>query len=189
MSKCLIESFAVEGGAGHLVLHVDELEAEEGLLLIHQQAQEYLVALPEGQGGVADTICDRQVAFPYPCQVAFGIDAHVGLTAPGVGGEEVHVLVGPGVGDEGDDATVVPPGDLQARLLLHLAQHALVGTLVGLALAAHAYPFAVAGVVLLLHPVQHQVALAVVDIAQCRLFHLSKSLLLASLTKSINLIN
>ena len=83
----------------------------------------------------------------------------------------MHVLVGPGVGDEGDDTAVVPASDCQACLLLHLAEHALVGALVGLALAAHADPFPVAGVVFLLHAVQHEVAVAVVDIAKRCLFH------------------
>ena len=64
--------------------------------------------------------------------------------------------------------------NLQACFLLHLAQHALVRRLVGLAFAAHAYPFAVAGVVLFLDAVQHQVAVTVVDIAECGLFHGTK---------------
>ena len=136
--------------------------------------EEYLVAFPEVYALVANTICDWQVLLLYPCQRALVVDAHVGIPAPGGGGEEVHVLVGPGVGDEGDDAAVVPAGNLQPRLFLHLTQHALVGALVGLALAADAYPLAVAGVVLFLHAMQHQIAVAVVDVAKCRLFHGTK---------------
>ena len=96
------------------------------------------------------------------------VDAHVGLPVPLGGGEEVHVFVGPRVGDEGDDAPVAPLRDLQPRLLLHLAQHALVRALVGLALAADAYPFAVAGVVILLHAVHHQPASVPFHITQSR---------------------
>ena len=68
----------------------------------------------------------------------------------------------------------MPLRDLQSRLLFDLAQHTLVGTLVGLALATYANPFPVAGVVGFLHAVQHQVAVAVVDIAEGCLFHIQK---------------
>ena len=82
----------------------------------------------------------------------------------------------------------MPLGNLQTRLLFDLAQHALVGTLVGLAFAAHAYPFAVAGVVLFLDAVQHQVAVTVVDIAECVCFMVQKKADVSALMDSENVV-
>ena len=162
----LFDFFSVEGGRGHFVVLVDELEGEEGGGAVEEEAEEDAVAFPEVEV--------HQPGFGNPGEGALVVDAHVGLAAPGGGGEEVHVFVGPRVGDEGDDAAVVPLGDVQSRLLLHLAQHALVGALVGFALATHANPLAVAGVVLFLDAVQHEVAVAVVNVAEGCLFHNTK---------------
>ena len=163
--------FSVERGTDHLVLHIDEFEGEEGLLFVEEEAEKYFVALPEGEGGVVCVREERQVGLADPCEGSFVVDAHIGIAAPCCGGKEVHVLVRPGVGDEGDDAAIVPLGDSQPCLLSHLSQHALVGTFVGFAFAAHTDPLAVACIVLFLCAVQHEVAVAVVNIAEGCLFH------------------
>ena len=44
------DGLSVESGADHFVLHVDEFEGKEGDAFVEEEAEEYLVALPEGKG-------------------------------------------------------------------------------------------------------------------------------------------
>ena len=128
------------------------------------EAEENLVAFPHGKV--------EQALFFNPFEVAF---VAFDLVARPVGADEdVHVLVVVDVVYEGDDATIAPFRDGEACFFPHLAQHAVLGALPFLKLAAHAEPFVVVEVVLFLGAVQHEVLAAALKIAKCCLFHNDK---------------
>ena len=129
--------------------------------MLIDEAQENLVAFPHGEF--------QKALFLNPFQVAF---VAFNLVARPVGADEdVHVLVIIDVVHEGDDATVAPFRDGETRLLPHLAQHAVLGALPFLELAAHAKPFVVVEIVLFLSAMQHETLRAAFQIAKCCLFH------------------
>ena len=152
----------VEFGGDEVVTTVFKFEREEGLVGIGQQAQEYLVAFPEGEV--------EELLFVNPCQFAFVTGSL--LTAPRGSGEEVHVFARPHVADEGDDAPIAPGEDGEAGFFLDFAKHTFVRTFVSLAFAAYTNPFVMAGIVFFLDAVEHQILVVAFEIAEGGLFHL-----------------
>ena len=152
--KVHLQRLPVEDGCLQRVVLVGQLQREERPFLA-DEAQEDLVALPSGQF--------KKVLFVDPFEVAFvAFDL---LASPVGADEDVHMLVGIDVMDEGDDAAVAPFRHGEAGLLPHLSQHTVLGALPFLELAAHAEPFVVVDVVLLLGAVQHEVLVAALQIA------------------------
>jgi len=129
--------------------------------MVVDEAQEYLVAFPHGEF--------QQALFLNPFEVALVADDLV--AGPAGADKDVHMLVVVDVMHKGDDATIAPFRDGEARFLPHLAQHTVFGALPFLKLAAHAEPFVVVEVVFLLGAMQHEVLRAAFKITQCRLFH------------------
>ena len=128
----------VQNGLHQLViLVIAQLQGEEGHVP-GQQVQEDGVPLPVGQlqqAGAGDPLQHALAALPD-------------LPRPAVGGEQVHILRHPTLGDKGDDAPVLIPGQVQAGLLPDLPQEAVLRALVRLELAAHADPLVLVYVVL-----------------------------------------
>ncbi len=122
--------------------------------MLIDEAEENLVAFPHGEV--------QQVLFLDPFEVA--LVAFDLVTCPIGADEDVHVFVVIDIVHEGDDAAVAPFRDGEARLLPHLAQHAVLGALPFLELAAHAEPFVVVEVVLFLGTVQHKILAAALKI-------------------------
>ena len=132
--------------------------------MLVDEAEEDLVAFPHGEVQQPLLLDPLQVAL-----VAFDL-----LSGPVGADEDVHVLVIVDVVHKGDDAAIAPLRDGKARLLPHLAQHAVLGALPFLELAAHAEPFVVVEVVLFLGAMQHEILAAAFQIAKCCLFHNDK---------------
>ena len=78
----------------------------------------------------------------------------------------MHIFRGRLVGDKGHQSPVAVVRQRQPRLLPGLPQDAVLGALPRLELAAHADPLVMIDVVFLLHPVEHQVFLAPLQIAK-----------------------
>jgi len=134
---------------------IDQFEGEEGLLRIHDKTQEDAVALPQGKV--------EEFVFVDPGQ--FALVAKNLFTAPFGGGEEVHIFAGPDIAHKGDYSSVAPLLHLETSLLAHFAQHAFVGAFIGFAFAAYAYPLVVAGIVLFLYPMEHQILVVALHVA------------------------
>ena len=122
--------------------------------MLIDEAEENLVAFPHGKV--------QQVLLLDPFEVA--LVAFDLVTCPIGTDEDVHVFVVIDVMHEGDDAAVAPFRDGKARLLPHLAQHAVLWALPFLELAAYAEPFVVVEVVFLLGAVQHEILAAALQI-------------------------
>lgn len=123
--------------------------------MLVDEAEEDLVTFPHSEF--------QKALFLNPFEVAL---VAFDLVARPVGAdEEVHVFVLINVVYEGDDAAVAPSGDGEARFFPHLAQHAVLGAFAVLELAAHAEPFVVVEVVLLLGAMQHEVLAAALKVA------------------------
>ena len=118
--------------------------------MLVNKTEEDLVALPHGEFEEALFLDPLEVAL-----VAFNL-----IARPVGADENVHVLVVIDVVYECDNAAVAPFRDGEARLFPHLAQHAVLGALPFLELAAYAEPFVVVEVVLFLGAVQHEVLAA-----------------------------
>ena len=114
------------------------------------ETEEDLVAFPHGQFKKALLFNPFEVAF-----VTFDV-----VASPVGANEDVHVFVVIDVMHKGDDAAVTPFRHGEAGLFPHLAQHAILGALPFLELAAHAQPFVVVEVILFLGAVQHKVLAA-----------------------------
>ena len=145
--------FPVQNSFFEGIVFVGQFEREEWPMLI-DEAEENLVAFPHGEV--------QQVLLLDPFEVA--LVAFDLVTRPVGADEDVHVFVVIDVVHKGDDAAVAPFRDGEARLLPHLAQHAVLGALPFLELAAHAKPFVVVEVVLFLGAVQHEVLAAALQI-------------------------
>ena len=147
--KVHLQRFPVQYGRFQRVVFVCQLQGEERSVFV-DETEENLVAFPHGKL--------KQAFFLDPFEVTL---VAFDLVARPVGADEdVHVLVVVNVVHEGDDAAVAPFRDGEARLLPHLAQHAVLGALPFLELAAHAEPFVVVEVVFLLGAVQHEILAA-----------------------------
>ena len=118
------------------------------------EAEENLVAFPHSKF--------KKTLFLNPFEVT--LVAFYLVSCPIGANKDMHVLVVIDVVHEGDDAAVAPFRDGEACLLPHLAQHAVLGALPFLELAAHAEPFVVVEVVLFLGAVQHEVLAAALQI-------------------------
>ena len=152
--KVNLQGFPIQNGGFQRVVFVGQLQGKEGAVLI-DEAEENLVALPHGEF--------QKTLFLNPFEVAF---VAFNLLARPVGADEdVHMLVVIDVVHEGDDAAVAPFRYGEARLLPHLAQHAVLGAFAFLKLAAHAKPFVVVEVVLFFGTVQHEILAAALQIA------------------------
>ena len=151
--KIHLQRFPIKNGLFQDVLFVGELEGEKRPVLV-DEAKEDLVAFPHGEF--------EEVLFLYPFEVA--LVAFDLVARPVSADEDVHVLVVIDVVNKGDDAAVAPFRDGEAGLFPHLAQHAVLGALPFLELAAHAEPFVVVEVVLFLGAVQHEVLAAALQI-------------------------
>ena len=80
----------------------------------------------------------------------------------------MHVLRGGLVGDKGHQPPVAVVRQSQARLLKALPEDAVLGALSVLKLAPHADPLSLVHVVVLFHPVEHQILPGLVfQIDQC----------------------
>lgn len=101
-------------------------------MCVEEKAEEDAVALPKIKVEECIDIDPMEDAF-------VAIDERA---RPLVGSKEMHILARPDIGDECDDATVAPMRDRETCFLVDLAEHALVGTFIGLALAADTNPFA-----------------------------------------------
>ncbi len=66
-----------------------------------------------------------------------------------------------------DKPPVAPVGDGEARLLPDLPAHAVLGALARFELAADAQPLVLVDIVFLLGAVEHQILLALFQIAEC----------------------
>ena len=144
--KVHLQGLPVEDSGLQRVVLVGQLQREERPFLA-DEAQEDLVAFPSGQF--------KEVLFVDPFEIAFvAFDL---LAGPVGADEDVHMLVGIDVVNEGDDAAVAPLRHGEAGLLPHLAQHTVLWALPFLELAAHAEPFVVVEVVFLLGTVQHEI--------------------------------
>ena len=156
---CSYHSFSVQHRLPERIPFVHQLEGEPRAFLV-QQPEEDLVALPDGQL--------RHLLLRHPFQHALpaGIALHH-LARPLIGGVEVDEL-GHIAPDEGQQAPAAPVGQGQACLLLHLAEKTVLRAFEPLEFAAHADPLVVVVVVLLLHPVEHQVGVVPLQIAQRR---------------------
>ena len=150
----------VEGPVRQGLPLVAQLQGEEGRLR-GQELQKQVVPRPE-----------RQLLHPvqvHPFQVSLVAPSYGAGEA--VGGEEVHILGGPLVGDESHQSPEAPGGQRQACLLPHLPQEALLRALPLLALAANADPLVMIQVMLLFDPVEHQNLVSPGDVAQRRILH------------------
>ena len=87
------------------------------------------------------------------------------------GGEKVHVFSFPSVGNKGDDAPIGVIRESKPRFFPYLPGDAVFGAFAFLKLAADADPFIVIGVVLLFHPVQHQILAVPLQIAKSGMQH------------------
>ena len=83
----------------------------------------------------------------------------------------MHILRGVQGVHEGDESPVPVVGQSQARLFQRLPQYAVLRTLLILELAAHADPLVVVQVIFLLDPVEHQIAVAPLQITEGRVDH------------------
>ena len=142
-----------------------ELQGEEGDVLL-QQAEENFVPLPHGKA--------PQLRFFNPGQLS--LIAGVGRAGPASGGEEVHILGGCLIGHKGHQAPVAVVRQRQARLLPGLPEDAVLGALPIFEFAAHADPFVMVQIALLFHPVEHQVSVAPLQIAEGGIDHLPSPL-------------
>ena len=143
----------IQNGCFQRVVFVGQFQREERSVLVNE-AEENLVAFPHGEF--------EETLFLDPFEVAL---VAFNLVARPIGADEdVHVFVVVDVVHKGDDAAVAPFRDGEAGLFPHLAQHAVLGALPFLELAAHANPFVVVLVVLFLGAVQHEVLAAALQI-------------------------
>ena len=154
---------SIQDGFFQRIILISELQGKERSLLIYQ-LQENLVAFPGRQF--------EKSLFVNPFEVT--LVANDLLARPVGANEDVHLLGGPDVVDEGDDTAIAPRRDGEARFFPHFAPHAVFGTLPFLELAAHANPFVVVLVVLLLGAVEHEVLAAALKVTLCGLFHTPK---------------
>ena len=151
--KVHLQRFPVQYGRFQRVVFVSQLQGEERSVFV-DETEEYLVAFPHGKL--------KQTLFFDPFEVAL---VAFDLVARPIGADEdVHVFVVIDVMHEGDDAAVAPFRHGETGLFPHLAQHAVLGALPFLELAAHAQPFVVVEVVFLLGAVQHEILAAALQI-------------------------
>ena len=158
--KVHLQSFSVQNSLFQCVIFVGQLQREERSMLI-DKAEENLVAFPRWQL--------QKSLFVNPFKVAFV--AYNLLTFPFCADKDVHLFGGPDIVDESNDATIAPRGNGKARFLKDFAPHAVLGAFPFLELAAHANPFVVVLVVLLLGAVQHEVLAAALKVTLGGLFH------------------
>ena len=125
---------------------VNELEREKGGFF-GQKAEEYLIPFPDVEPG--------NVLFRDPFKDA--LVAFYGLSLKSVRREQVHVFRHAVSGHESDDPPEPIGRQRVSGLLADLAHEALLRALVLLEVASHTDPFVLVYVVLLHHPVQHQV--------------------------------
>ncbi len=151
--KVHLQRLPVQDGFLERVIFVGQLQREERPMLV-DEAEEDLVAFPHGEVKEALLFDPFEVAL-----VAFDL-----VTRPVGADEDVHVFVIVDVVHEGDDAAIAPFRHGEACLFPHLTQHAILGALPFLELAAHAEPFVVVEVVLFLGAVQHEVLAAALQI-------------------------
>ncbi len=162
-NRASFHSFSIQNDFFQAFILITQFQREKRPLLVNQ-SQENPVAFPRWKF--------KKPLFLNPFEVAF---VAVGLLAfPFGADEDVHLLGGPDVVDEGDDATIPPRGDGKARFFKDFAPHAVLGAFAFLELAAHANPFVVVLVVLLLGAVQHEVLAAALQVTLGGLFHTTK---------------
>ena len=131
---------------------------EKGLIPA-QKRKEELVALPDGKR--------RDPGLRHPLQHALiAGDFRAAVTG---GGKEMHPFRRIRRAIEIHDPAVVRIQQRIARLLPGFPQHAGQCILSRLELSAHADPFVVVHIIFLLYPVQHEIAVVLLDIAQCGL--------------------
>ena len=111
----------------------------------------------------------QQVALGDPLQIS--LVALLQGSGKAVGGEQVHILRGPPVGDKGDDPPVSVVGEGKPGLLPGLPEQTVLRALPVLELAPDPDPLVLVQIVLLLDPVEHQVLLSPADIAQRGIDH------------------
>ena len=160
VKKSRFYGFTIQNRLLEVVALIGEFQGEERRFFV-DEFEEDLVAFPHGQF--------EEAFFLDPFEVALIADDLV--ACPFGAYEEVHMFAFPDIGDEGDDAAVAPLGDGIARLLAHLTQHAFLGALPFLKLAAHAKPFVVVEVVFLFGTVQHEILGAAFQVAEGGRFH------------------
>ena len=159
--KVHLQWFPIQNRRFQSVVFVGKFQREERSLFV-DETEENFVAFPHGEF--------KQALFFDPFEVAL---VAFNLVARPFGAyEDMHVLIVVDVVYESDDAAVAPFRDSEARLFPHLAQHAVLGTLSFLELAAHAEPFVVVEIVFLLGAVQHEVLAAAFKITKGCLFHI-----------------
>ena len=151
--KVHLQRFPVQYGRFQRVVFISQLQGEERSVFV-DETEEDLVAFPHGKL--------KQAFFLDPFEVALVTFDLV--SRPFGADEDVHVLIVIDVMHKGDDATVTPFRDGEARLFPHLTQHAVFGAFAFLKLAAHAKPFVVVEVVFFLGAVQHEVLAAALQI-------------------------
>ena len=144
--KIHLQGFPVQNGRFQRVVFVGQFQREELPMLV-DEAEKDFVAFPHREFQQTFLFDPFEVAF-----VAFNL-----LARPIGADEDMHMLVVVDVVHEGDDAAVAPFRDGESRLLPYLAQHAVLGALPFLELAAHTEPFVVVEVVFLLGTVQHEI--------------------------------
>ena len=147
---------AVEDSLFQYVPPVTQLQREEGDILLNEP-QKDLVPLPVGDGA---QLCPGQ-----PLQVALRAVGPQG-SGKAVDGEQMHVLRGPAVGDKSDQPPIAVFRWGESGLLVHFPEHAVLGALPVLELAADADPLALIQIILLLDPVEHQTLTALTDVAE-----------------------
>ena len=151
--KVHLQRFPVQYGRFQRVVFVGQFQGEKRPVFV-DEAEENLVAFPHGKF--------EQALFFDPFEVTL---VAFDLVARPVGADEdVHVFVVIDVMHEGDDAAIAPFRHGETGLFPHLAQHAVLGALPFLELAAHAQPFVVVKVVFLLGAVQHEILAAALKI-------------------------
>ena len=161
--KVHLQTFSIQNSLFQAVVLIGQLQGKERPLLVNQ-SQENLVAFPRWKF--------KKPLFLNPFEVAF---VAVGLLASPFGADEdVHLLGGPDVVDEGDDAAIAPRRNGEARFLKDFAPHAILGAFAFLELAAHANPFVVVLVVFFFGAVQHEVLAAALQVTLGGLFHTTK---------------
>ncbi len=162
-NRASFHSFSIQNDFFQAFILITQFQREKRSLLVNQ-SQENLVTFPRWKF--------KKPLFLNPFEVAF---VAVGLLARPVGADEdVHLLGGPDVVDEGDDAAIAPRRDGEARFLKDFAPHAVLGAFAFLELAAHANPFVVVLVVFFLGAVQHEVLAAALQVTLGGLFHTTK---------------
>ena len=101
-----------------------------------------------------------------PAWRAVSASASLWTSTSAVDGEQMHVLRGPAVGDKSDQPPIAVFRWGESGLLVHFPEHAVLGALPVLELAADADPLALIQIILLLDPVEHQTLTALTDVAE-----------------------